>query len=116
MFVKMRLKPEKAEEIRSAIFNYLKKCREEDKSGGAYYYLVNYVFVRGQLGRYDGEATYFLRVDKVEYLTSSRLGFYHLECDNTLCFSGSPYSFRDGTGLFLPIQKEDCLSYEVLEL
>ncbi len=114
MKLEIRLKPEKAEEIRQALFDYIEECREAEEQGEAYLFLDHSPDeIRARLGYYDGEVVYYPRSDRVEYSTCSGLGYYELE-GNILFFDGRRRSFLDGTMLF-SIDEEDCESWKILE-
>jgi len=115
MKAEFRLKTEKAEEIRQALFDYIEECREaEETEEGAYLFLDHSPDeIRARLGYYDGEVVYYPRSDRVEYSTCSGLGYYDLE-GNVLYFEGRRNSFRDGTALFI-IEESDCEEWEILE-
>ena len=116
MKLEMTLRPEKAEQIRSAILDYIDDCRKEDEETdeGAYLFLDHPDEVRARIGWYDGEAGYYPESARVEYTTASGLGYYDLTGDNTLYFEGRRNSFLDGTALFV-IEEKDCISWEILE-
>lgn len=114
MKIEIIMKRSKAEQIRSAILDYIEECRIAEEEGEAYLFLDHPDEVRARIGWYDGEAGYYPDSARVEYTTASGLGYYDLTGDNTLYFEGRRNSFLDGTILFV-VEEKDCISWEILE-
>ena len=94
MKLEMTLRPEKAEQIRSAILDYIEECRKEEyeTEEGVYLFLDHSPdVIIARLGYYDGEAIYYPESGRAEYSTCSGLGYYDLE-GNDLYFAGETAS------------------------